>query len=174
MSEAVMDAVSCVALTNVVLRALPLKLTIELPTKFVPFTVRLKAIPPAVAVAGERVVTVGTGLLTVKLTEFEAPPPGDGLVTVTLKLPPVAISDARIAAVTWVALTKVVARVLPLKLTVELLRKLAPFTVKVKPTPPAVALDGEMLVMAGTGLLTAKAMAFEVPPPGVGLFTVTL
>jgi hypothetical protein len=38
---------------------------------------------PAVAEEGERLVIVGTGLFTAKLTEFEGPPPGDGFVTIT-------------------------------------------------------------------------------------------
>ena len=46
----------------------------------------------------------GTGLLiTVKVTVLEVPPPGVGLVTVTFLDPTVAISDAKIAAVSWVA-----------------------------------------------------------------------
>ena len=38
-----MAAVSCVALTNVVTRACPPKVTVEPETKFVPFTVSVKA-----------------------------------------------------------------------------------------------------------------------------------
>jgi hypothetical protein len=57
------------------------------------------------------------GVRTMKLTEFDVSPPG--LVTVTLKVPAVAMSEARIAAVSCVALTNVVARALALKLTVE-------------------------------------------------------
>jgi hypothetical protein len=45
------------------------------------------------------------GALTVKLTAAEVPPPGDGFVTVTGAVPALAISVARIAAVSWVALT---------------------------------------------------------------------
>ena len=66
-SAAVTAAVSCVALTNVVVLAAPLKLTTEVDTKPVPFTVRVKAAPPAVALVGEREVSVGAGLLMVKV-----------------------------------------------------------------------------------------------------------
>ena len=52
--------------------------------------VRVCAAAPAVAEAGERLVMVGAGLFTVKFTEFEAPPPGAGLVTTTAKVPAVA------------------------------------------------------------------------------------
>jgi len=86
-------------------------------------------------------------LRTVKLTAFDLPPPG--LVTVTLKLPAVAISEAGIAAVSCVALTNVVATAVPLKLTVEPLTKFVPFTVKMKAGPPAMALVGEMVVIVG-------------------------
>ncbi len=147
MSEARMAAVNCVALTNVVVRALPPKFTTEFATKPVPFTVKLNPAPPAVALVGEMLVIVGTGLFTMKLTAFDVPPPG--LLTVTLTLPTVAMSEARMAAVTCVALTKVVTRALPPKLTTEFATKFVPFTVKSNPAPPAVALVGEMVVMLG-------------------------
>ncbi len=51
------------ALTNVVVRALPFQFTAELETNFVPFTVSVKASSPAVALAGEREAMVGTGFL---------------------------------------------------------------------------------------------------------------
>jgi len=60
-------AVSCVALTNVVVLAAPLNFTADVDTKPVPFTVRVKAAPPAVALVGESEVTVGAGLLMVKV-----------------------------------------------------------------------------------------------------------
>jgi len=56
----------------------------------------------------------------------------------------------------------------------ELLTKLLPFTVNVNAAPPAVALEGANEVILGTGLFTAKVSAPDVPPPGVGLETVTL
>jgi hypothetical protein len=63
------------------------------------------------------------------------------------------MSAARIEAVTWVALTYVVVLFEPLHLTTEPEMKLVPFTVSVKPAPPAVADVGLRLVVAGTGLL---------------------
>lgn len=153
-----------------------MKLTLEVSTKFVPFTVKVNAAPPAVALVGEIVVMVGAGLFTVKATEFDVPPPGVGLVTVKLKVPPVAMSEAGIAAVSCVALIKVVARVFPLNFTVELLTKFVPFTAKVNAPPPAVALVGERVVMVGTGFIaeTTNVTAVDVPPPGDGFVTVTL
>jgi len=61
-SAAVIAAWSCVALTNVVVRLVPFQFTTELPlTKPVPFTVKVKAAPPAVALVGASVVIVGAG-----------------------------------------------------------------------------------------------------------------
>ena len=48
--------------TNVVVRFVPFHLTTEPEMKLVPFTVRVKAGPPAVADEGLRLVVVGTGL----------------------------------------------------------------------------------------------------------------
>jgi uncharacterized protein (DUF2236 family) len=58
-----MAAANCVALTNVVVHAVPPKFTIEAATKFVPLIVSVKAAPPATALFGEIVVIVGVGLL---------------------------------------------------------------------------------------------------------------
>ena len=51
-----------VALMKVVVSGLPLKLTTDFATKFVPFIVRVKAPPPGACV-GPRLDIVGTGLL---------------------------------------------------------------------------------------------------------------
>jgi hypothetical protein len=63
-------------------------------TKFVPVTVSVKAPPPAVAKAGFSEVSVGAGLSTANVKEFEMPPPGDGLETVTGTDVPEAMSTA--------------------------------------------------------------------------------
>jgi hypothetical protein len=57
------DAVSCVALTNVVGMAVPFHLTVEPDKKPVPFTVRVKAAPPAVAEVGLTPVMPGPATL---------------------------------------------------------------------------------------------------------------
>ena len=178
MSAAAIAALSCVALMKVVTSALPLKLATELFTKFEPLMVKVNAPDPATAVAGSSAVIAGTGLFaaeTVKVTAFEAPPPGVGLATVTGSDPAVATSVARMAAISLVALTKVVVLAIPLKLTTELLMKLDPLTVNVSAPDPATTVAGSSVVMAGTGLLAVmvSVAAFEVPPPGVGLVTVT-
>jgi hypothetical protein len=67
----------------------------------------------------------------------------------------------------------VVARAAPFHWITELLRKFEPVAVSVNAVPPAGALVGEIDVSTGTGFPTVKATAFEVPPPGAGLTTLT-
>src|SRR6266404_29508 len=173
MSAAVIAAVSWMGLTKVVVRVAPFQRTVEPFTNPVPSTVSVKAAPPTVALIGVSPVIVGMGLLTGNVCAAEVPPPGVGVNTVTCGVPAVAMSAAVMAAVSWVALTKVVVRVLPFQRTVEPLRKLAPFTVRVNASPPANALPGDRLLRVGAGLLTEKVCAAEVPPPGAGVTTVT-
>lgn len=61
-SAAVILAVSCVGVRKMVDRSAPFHCTTELVTNPVPLTVRVKAAPPFIALAGETLVTVGTGL----------------------------------------------------------------------------------------------------------------
>jgi len=159
-------AVTWVEDTNVVGIADPLKLTTAPVSKFVPFTVSVKA-EPAATLVGLIEVRVGpAGVLTVKLAEFEVWPSS---VTVTGNVPAVAVWVAVTAAVTWVEDTKVVAKAVPLKLTTALLSKPVPLTVKVK-LVFCVALVGLSELMVGT---TAIDLLPEVPPPGAALVTVT-
>src|SRR6267378_5192913 len=101
MSEAGMDAVTCVAETNVVVRADPFHCTTDPETKLLPFTVSENAAAPTMAELGLRLVVVGRGLpfVMVKVCGFETPPPGAGLKTVTWGLPLTAMSLAGMAAV---------------------------------------------------------------------------
>ena len=86
-SVAKIEAVTCVALTKVVLLVVPLKFTTEPFTKLLPFTVRVNPRPLRVALIGEIVVIDGTGLLTVNVCAPVVPPPGAGFVTVTFTVP---------------------------------------------------------------------------------------
>jgi hypothetical protein len=70
--------------------------------------------------------------------------------------------------------TKVVGRALPFQCTVESEVKFAPVTVNVKPAPPATAELGFTDATVGEGLPTVKVSPLEVPPPGVGVETVTV
>jgi hypothetical protein len=62
-----------------------LKVTVDVDKKPVPLMVSVCGVAPAVRVAGDRDVTVGTGLLavTAKLTATDDPPPGAAFVTTT-------------------------------------------------------------------------------------------
>ena len=74
-------------------------LTVAPLIKLVPFTVRVKAAPLAVALLGERLLMVGTGLLTVKVAAAEVPALGAGLAMVMDSVPADAISVAGMLAV---------------------------------------------------------------------------
>jgi hypothetical protein len=87
MSEARIDAVNCVVLTNCVTRAILFQLTSAPPTKLVPFTVSVKAGPPRTAWLGLRELIVGSPVFTTATdTLFEVPPPGLGVDTVIGRL----------------------------------------------------------------------------------------
>jgi hypothetical protein len=127
----------------------------------------------AIGTALPLIVKVPPEAFTVKLTLLEVPPPGAGFVTVTAFVPAVAMSDARMAAVSWVALTKVVVFAAPAKLTVEELTKPVPFTVRVNACPPAVALGGISVVIVGIGLPESvpvkEKFKILLPPKAMGL-----
>jgi hypothetical protein len=160
--------VSLVALTNVVVSAAFPNVTVAPVRKPVPFTVRVKADPPTVAELGLRLVIVGRGLI-VNVAPIDVPPV---VFTVTLTVPAVVIRLAGTAAVSFVALTKVVVRAVDPHPTVAPVTKFVPLTVSVKAAPPAVAELGLKLVMVGrvAGLIVNVNPA-EVAPADV---TVTL
>jgi hypothetical protein len=153
-------AVTWVALTNVVVSAVEFHFTVAPEAKLVPFTVSVKAAPPAVAEVGARVVIVGGPGLMVKVEAGDVP---RGSATVTLAVPAVAIRLAGTAAVSCVALTKVVVRAVPFQFTVAPETKLVPLIVSVKAALPAVIDAGERLPMVGPTALTVKAVVAEMP-----------
>jgi hypothetical protein len=172
-SEAGTDAVSDVALPNVVVSGEPFQFATEPATKFVPVSVSVKAEPPAAADVGAIEVSVGVGLLMVNVCAVDVPPPGVGVNTVTEDVPTRATSDAGTVAVSEVALPNTVTSAVPFQFTTEPLTKLVPVTVSVNVESPAVAEVGRMDVRTGAGLLTVNVCADEVPPAGRGLKTVT-
>jgi hypothetical protein len=173
MSDAGTEAVSEVALTKVVVSAEPFQFTTEVLTKFEPVSVSVNVAPPIRPEVGEIEVRVGAGLLIVKVgVVSEFPPPGPGLFALTATVPPVAMSEAGTVAVKVVSLTNVVVCGVPAHRTTELLTKLTPVTVIVKPDPPAVAEFGETEVTPGAGFSIEKVAEADVPPPGAGLTTV--
>src|SRR3989442_761367 len=173
MSEAEIAAWSWVALPNVVGRSAPFQRTLDELMNFVPVSASVKAASPATTLLGEIELSVGAGLLIVNVCALEVPPPGVGLKTVADAVPAVAMSLAEIAACSCVLLTKVVARSLPFHRTTDEAMKFVPVAVRVNPAPPATALLGEIELSVGTSLLIVNVCALEVPPPGVGLKTVT-
>jgi hypothetical protein len=115
MSAAVIAAVNCVALTNVVVRALPFHCAVDPLMKLVPVNVSVNAAPPAPVDVGEIDVSVGTGFgaVIVNVSTFDVTPDGApcgrrlfaplkitvGVNTCTEADPAVAISAAVMLAV---------------------------------------------------------------------------
>jgi hypothetical protein len=95
------------------------------------------------------------------------------LSTVTLAVPIELMSAAVMATCKLVLETNVVERVLPFHWTVDVGMKFVPVTFNVKPAPPAPVELGFKDATVGEGLPTVKVSALEVPPPGVGVETVT-
>ena len=142
--------------------------------KLVPVAVRVNAAPPALALAGDIAVIVGTALLIGNVQAVDVPPPGAGFVTVTIADPELLISLAGTWAVSCVELTKFVVSADPFQLITAPPTYPVPLTVSVKVAPPTVALTGETEVIVGTALPMANDVAPEVPPPGVVFVTVML
>jgi hypothetical protein len=111
--EAGTVAVSWVAETNVVASAVPFQFTVEVETKLVPLTVKVKPPLPAVTQVGLIDVVVGTGLLMVNVAAFDVPPPGVGFTTVIAAVPAFATRAVVTVAVSCVEETKVVAKAVP-------------------------------------------------------------
>ena len=133
-----------------VTRGNPFQFTTSPFTKPVPVTVSVRP------VGAQKAVEVGemdemTGATIENEIAFEVPPPGDGLNTVTGTDPTGPISVLEIAAWSCVELTYVVDRIAPFHCTIEQGTKLLPVTLNANPTSPAVAVDGDSDVMAGTG-----------------------
>lgn len=138
-----------------------------------PLTVSVNAGPPTAALVGESEVIAGgskvLGAVMVNVAEFEVVVELD---TVMAAVPEKAVSAAVIAAVSCVELTKVLTRGEPFQFTTSPFTKPAPFTVSVRPVGAQKCVDvGEIDEMAGATI--ENEIAFEVPPPGAGLNTVT-
>src|ERR1035437_2150627 len=147
-------ALSWDAETYVVVRLVPFHLTTDDEIKLFPVTAKVKEELPDATDEGLIDSATGRGLLLeviVKVSPEEVPPPGVGLNTVTVAVPPEAMLAAGTVAVTLIAETYVVVRLVPFHLTTDDEMKLLPFTVKVN---EAAAEEGLKDVAAGIGLLT--------------------
>src|SRR5579871_2769653 len=98
------------------------------------------------------------------LTALEAAP--DGLITVTLAVPPAAIRLEGTVAVNCEELTNVVLRKLEFHCTVAPLRKPLPLTVRVNDDPPASTEVGLSEEMNGPGAAIVKVIGLDAVPPG--------
>lgn len=116
----------------------------------------------------------GAGFNTVKSTAFEVPPPGLGVTTVTGKTPALASWAEGIAAVNWVELSKFVVSEVPLSVTVDCWAKPVPVNVSVVSPLPAMTVEGEIELRAGTGfVIVTEADAVFVGSAALAAFTVT-
>ena len=139
---------------TVVLRGTPLKFIVALEAKSDPVAYKVNCTVPTAMFVGDTLVRTGTGYvptLIVKLSGFELPRLGDGLVTVTTAIPGSTMSDSWIVAVTCAVLTKVVFSGTPLKDRTVPTAKPKPFTVRVKAGPPESALVGDSVPKMGAG-----------------------
>jgi hypothetical protein len=171
MSDARIDAVNCVALTNCVTRATLLIFTVAPFWKFVPFTVSVNPWPPITASFGLIVLIAGSvGDATITVTLFELPTVGVATVIGTL-VTAAARSDAATVAVNCVLLTYVVVRLAPFHCTTELVTKLLPFTVTGVAAAPASKTFGDTVVMLGAAGAEIVRLAEACPPPGAGFIT---
>ena len=153
MSAAEIAMVSCVPFTIVAARSTLLNFTTVPETKPVPFTVNKYAAAPAVAVAGFKLVNVGSGLPTVKLSSVEVPPPGVGVNTKSLCVAALAKSATDNVVFNCVAESKVVARSAPFTFTTELGRNAVPVNVTNVAALPTRVEFGLKLDNVGAGLL---------------------
>jgi hypothetical protein len=102
----------------------------------------------------------------VKFRAPEVPPPGAGVVTVTIAIPAVATSAELIDPCRVVDETKVVVRAEPFHRTTEEELKFDPFTVRVKPAAPTTAELGlrEPFTTDGLGFGGGGGGALPAPP----------
>lgn len=174
-SAALICAVNCVELVNVVGRGDACHCTCDPETNPEPVTVIVNAGPPTLATEGDICVMAGTGLLaaaTVNGTRFEILLPrffwlleGSGDTTPMLMVPGLAMSVALIAAVNVVSFTKVVGRLLPFHCTVDPETNVPPLTVNVNAGPPAVVAEGVIIVTVDVMIGVEPRLGLTVSHP---------
>jgi hypothetical protein len=92
-----------------------------------------------------------TATTTLSVATIEAPPPGAGVLTATVRLPALANCAAVSVAVNSVALPYVVARAVLPNCTIDCTQKPVPVTVSVVLALPALIVAGEMALTTGAG-----------------------
>lgn len=167
-------AVSCVEETYVVVSAAPLQFTIEVETKFVPFTVNVNCESPAEAQVGLSELMVGVALIVNVIAPDAAPHPP----TVIEAVPGVAMRSVVTMAVRCLESTNVVASGFPFQYTVSPWMKslLGPVTVSVNCGPPAAVQVGliELIVGAVRMVITKVALPVLQEPAPLLALIVTL
>ena len=149
-SDAKIEAVNCVELTDSVTRLTLFQYTVAPLTKLLPLIVKVKATPPRTTWLGLRELIDGSGFCTTTGILFEVPPPGLGVDTVIGTLADgLARSDAGSVTLSCVLLTYVVERLDPFHAATELITKLLPDTVRLTGPLPTVRALGETDVTPG-------------------------
>ena len=153
-----------------------MNLTTEPLIKLLPLMVSVNPASPAKAVAGFNVVSAGTGLggVIVKVTGLEVKPLAAGSKTVMPGVPAALMSAFVIAAVNFVAETKVVGRSAPFHFTFEFAVKPLPKTIREKSPLCACFVVGSSAVIT-TGGTTVKENVFWLVAPQLSVaVTVTV
>lgn len=177
-SEAGMVAVSCVALTNVVVTVdftfvVLVHCTTEQGSRFVPVTFRVTAELPAGADVWDSALIVGAAraAVGVEIVKGKLPEVPFEFVTVTATGAAKDTSDAGMAAVNCVALTNVVGCAVPFQFTTASFVKFVPFTVSVKPVGLQKGVEAAEVVEADSDEIagdapgaaaTVKSTTFEI------------
>jgi hypothetical protein len=169
-NSAWMSANNCDPLPYRDASAVPFHNTFEPARKPAPVTDTVMLPDPAGAVSGLMLSIRGAGAAIVTGIAFDIVP--FGFATVTVAVPPAAISSAGTAAVTCTALPKLVVKGEPFHRTTQFAAKFAPLAVSVNGPAPAVRLAGVIAVRDGRGNSIAILSALDTAPPG--FTTVTL
>ena len=148
-------------------RLLPAQFTVVLVLNPLPLIVSVNAPDSAIADAGLKVVSTGTGLLTTKVS-LRLPPPGVGLTTVIVMFAAVNTSDALTAIViavdVWVSLVLLE----PEYVTVVFGSNPVPLIVNVRAPLSASTEAGENELMVGVGYSTSYSATAGIPSAGAG------
>jgi len=103
------------------------------------------------------------GLLMVRASAVEVPPPGVGLTAVIERLPAAEKSVEGSATLTWVEFMNVVAREEPFTLMTVDGTNPVPVRVTTADAVPASAVVGDIEEITGAGLSTSRLIAEELP-----------
>jgi hypothetical protein len=132
-------------------RLCPFHKTVVPRVKLSPVIAIVAWLEPTTMACGETALTLGAPGAEIAKLAVAWPPPGDGLVTTTLTVPVAPKSVDSTSTLSCAEFTKVVSLGDLFQDTFELLTKLDPFTVRVKPSVPAAAEEGVIDTMEGSG-----------------------